>query len=264
VDVHVHQVVDAPISSDVDRTRAEQLGLTQSMVASNLLFPFRAPGRRRPIFGEPGQRRAVPRRHADSPVPHRLASRHGWKRRLETPRLLSSSPGQRRRNHPDTAPAVVSHYNVQPVFDSSQCRRPRPGLGRRRRAPSPAEFESGCLAAVSSACAARCRAWTILSPARRRSRIPIVLVYLLMVINFQSWLIRSSSSWRCLGRFAALCGSFSYGDHRKCPFVDGRNHVRGVATAIPSSWSPSPTTAQGGNGRRRRRLPPGIPACARY
>ena len=38
VDVHLHQVVDAPeLRFNVDRTRAEQLGLTQQDVANSLL-----------------------------------------------------------------------------------------------------------------------------------------------------------------------------------------------------------------------------------
>ena len=39
VDVHVHQVVNAPaLFVNVDRTRAQQLGLTQTNVANNLLI----------------------------------------------------------------------------------------------------------------------------------------------------------------------------------------------------------------------------------
>ena len=38
VDVHIHQIVDLPqLKINVDRVRADQLGLTQSDIASNLL-----------------------------------------------------------------------------------------------------------------------------------------------------------------------------------------------------------------------------------
>jgi len=51
VDVHVHQIVNAPyFRVTVDRTRAQELGLNQSQVASNLLFSLSGSGQAAPNF----------------------------------------------------------------------------------------------------------------------------------------------------------------------------------------------------------------------
>src|SRR6185369_5572626 len=51
VDVHMHQVIDAPeLRFDVDRTRAIQLGLTQRDVANSLLVSLSSSGQISPNY----------------------------------------------------------------------------------------------------------------------------------------------------------------------------------------------------------------------
>ena len=87
--------------------------------------------------------------------------------------------------------AVVSHYNVQPVIDIYGAVQGRDlgGVARRHRRRSSTAAGRSCRADRRSSCAARSR------PCGRRSSgllaglaLAIVLVYLLIVVNFQSWL----------------------------------------------------------------------------
>ena len=70
-DVHIQQGYDQPqLDITVDRTKAQQVGMTQSVVANNALvslsnsFPDRAE-----LLGQPAGR-DLQRRHADAAVPH--------------------------------------------------------------------------------------------------------------------------------------------------------------------------------------------------
>ncbi len=119
VDVHVHQVVNAPyFQVNVDRTRAEQLGLSQSMVASNLLFSLAGSGQAAPNFWL----------NPDNGVQYLVATQTP-QFRIDSPSAILETPvGGAQTGAPQilgnvadltriTAPAVISHYNVQPVFD---------------------------------------------------------------------------------------------------------------------------------------------------
>ena len=85
VDVHVHQIVDAPqLFVNVDRTRAAQMGLTQRDVANNLLVSLSSSGQTAPkLLAQPPKRRELPRRRPDAPVQnrfHRRAAEHPGRR----------------------------------------------------------------------------------------------------------------------------------------------------------------------------------------
>ena len=192
VDVHVHQVVDAPyFQVNVDRTRAEQLGLSQSVVASNLLFSLAGSGQAAPNFWL----------NPDNGVQYLVAT--------QTPQFLLDSPaamletpvGSTQTGSPQvlgnvaeitriTAPAVVSHYNVQPVFDvyanvdgrdlgsvASAVRRLLPEFEQR--------LPRGSFISMRGQVQSMDDSFTSLGVG---VVFAIVLVYLLMVINFQSWL----------------------------------------------------------------------------
>ena len=70
VDVHVHQVVDTPeLDVNVDRERAQELGLTQRDVANNLLISLSSSGQASPNYWlDPEERRQLPRRGTDTAV----------------------------------------------------------------------------------------------------------------------------------------------------------------------------------------------------
>jgi multidrug efflux pump subunit AcrB len=119
VDVHVHQIVDAPqLFVNVDRTRAAQMGLTQRDVANNLLVSLSSSGQTAPNYWLNPQNGVnylvavqTPQYRIDSidalqSTPIVVGS-------MSAPQLLSNLATVERR----TEMAVVNHYNVQPVVD---------------------------------------------------------------------------------------------------------------------------------------------------
>lgn len=118
VDVHIHQVVNSPtFFVEVDRTRAQQQGLSERSVATNLLVSLAGSGQTAPNYWldmKSGVQYPVvvqtPQYRIDSPA-----------ELLNTP--VSSAGGVTqtlagvatiRRGE---AASLVSHYNVAPVFD---------------------------------------------------------------------------------------------------------------------------------------------------
>ncbi|MFM7363595.1 MAG: efflux RND transporter permease subunit [Cuspidothrix sp.] len=118
VDVHLHQVVDAPeIRINVDRSQAQRNGLTQRDVANNLLTSLSSSGQTSPNFWlDPIKGVSyliavqVPQYKLNSlekiqSIPIANGS--------NSPQLLSNLSVVKRGK----AAAVVNHYNVQPVYD---------------------------------------------------------------------------------------------------------------------------------------------------
>ncbi len=192
VDLRVHQVANQPsFEVDIDRTRAAQAGLTQRDVANNLLVSLSGSGQTSPTFWlnpTTGISYAI----ATMTPQYRMNSLQD----LETipiagggdqrQQLLEAVASVKR----DAGMAVVSHYDVQPVVDiygSVQGRdlggvagdiRPiieasKKNLPRGSQTIVRGQIETmrtsfvGLLAGLGLA---------------------IVLVYLLIVVNFQSWL----------------------------------------------------------------------------
>ncbi len=119
VDVHMLQVTDAPeMRIEVDRTRASQIGLNERDVASNLLISLSSSGQAAPNYWlnpKNGVNYAVavqtPQYKMDS-----LDELRGTPLSIAggaPPQLLTNVATTSR----GSAPAVVSHYNVQPVYD---------------------------------------------------------------------------------------------------------------------------------------------------
>jgi multidrug efflux pump subunit AcrB len=191
VDVRIQQASDYPkLQVDVDRTKAQQLGLTQLNVASDVLVSLSGSFQTSPSFWidpNTGTQYSVV---AQTPQPN-----------LETLNDLTSTPvtgangrAQLLANvasvHRATAPAVVSHYDAASVLDiygsvqdsdlgfvASQVedvvRQAQSSLPRGTRLEVRGQVKtmkdsfSGLLLGLLAA---------------------IVLVYLLIVVNFQSWL----------------------------------------------------------------------------
>ena len=192
VDTHVHQVVNAPyLQVEVDRTRAEQFGLTQGAVASNLLISLSGSGQTAPNFWlspESGVQYSIvtqtPQFRLDSPAAL-LATPIGGGPAGST-QILGNVAAVTRT----TAPAVVSHYNVQPVFDvyanvegrdlgsvASDVRRILPEFQRR--------LPRGSFISLRGQVQSMDDAFVGLGVG---VVFAVILIYLLMVINFQSWL----------------------------------------------------------------------------
>ena len=191
-DVHLHQVMDAPeLRINVDRTKAEQAGLSQRDVAGTLLTSLSSSGQTAPNFWlnpENGVSYFVavqtPQYKMDSldaiqntPVTGGSAT---------TPQLLSNLTSMERR----TTTAVVNHYNVQPLFDIYANVQDRDLGGVARDIDRVmAEFQSKLPRGSSLVMRGQVE--------NMRSSFfglgfgllfAILLVYFLMVVNFQSWL----------------------------------------------------------------------------
>ena len=118
-DVHMQQIIDAPaLFVNVDRVRAQQVGLTQRDVADGMLVSLASSGQASPNFWL----------NPKNGVNYNIAVQTP-QYRMDTPEALLntplSAPGQ---SSPQllgnlatvehaVSPLVINHYNIQPVFD---------------------------------------------------------------------------------------------------------------------------------------------------
>ncbi|OYD94647.1 RND transporter [Nostoc sp. 'Peltigera membranacea cyanobiont' 210A] len=118
VDVHLHQVVDAPdLRINVDRSQAQRNGLTQRDVANNLLTSLSSSGQTSPNFW------LDPIKGVSYPIAVQVPQYklNSLEKIQNTPIANGSNSSQLLSNlaivQRGKAPAVVNHYNVQPVFN---------------------------------------------------------------------------------------------------------------------------------------------------
>ncbi|HXC24444.1 MAG TPA: efflux RND transporter permease subunit, partial [Gemmatimonadaceae bacterium] len=190
-DVRVQQVMDAPeVLFSVDRTRASELGLTQRDVATSLLISLSSSGQTAPNFWRSPQN-GVNYSVAVQTPEYRLSSLND----LETTPIIvpGSAPqlfGNLATPQRVLGMGVVNHYNVQPVFDvyASAQGRDLGGVAHdidaiinRERAHLPRGTEIFLRGQVASMRSSFLGLGLGLAFA-------ILLVYFLMVVNFQSWL----------------------------------------------------------------------------
>jgi len=192
VDVHVHQVVNAPeLRVNVDRTRAAQLGLTQRDVAGTLLTSLASSIDAAPNFWLNPVNGVSYRVTVQTPQ-HRIDSVDALQREPiptpanGTPEMLTNLATVER----GVASTVANHYNVQPVFNvyaSVQDRDLGGTMGDVRKILTDAERElpRGSSIAVRGQVQSMNSAFAGLAGGLVFA---IILVYALMVINFQSWL----------------------------------------------------------------------------
>jgi CzcA family heavy metal efflux pump len=119
VDVHLHQVVDAPrLHLDVDRTRAAEVGLSQRDVANTVLVSLASSTLVTPNFWMDG-RSGINYPVAVQVPPRLVESVDDLKATalvtpgLSGPQLLGDLAAVDRR----TAPVVANHSNIQPTFN---------------------------------------------------------------------------------------------------------------------------------------------------
>jgi len=192
VDVHVQQVTNAPaLRFNVDRSRAQQLGLTQRDIASNVLISLSGSAQSAPNFWLSPQN-GIQYVVATQTPPAKLDSIEAI---LATPLPTSrGAPPQIFGNvatfERTTTQSVVSHYNVQPVFDVF-ANVDRSDLGTVADAVKKLlpEFEKkltrGSFITMRGQAQSMDASFLGLGLGVLGA---IVLVYLLLVVNFQSWL----------------------------------------------------------------------------
>jgi CzcA family heavy metal efflux pump len=236
VDVHVHQVVNAPaLAVNVDRTRAEQLGLTQTSVANNVLIALSGTAQVAPSYWLSPQ--GVQYLVAAQAPQYRIDSIEALKSlpigtvgSAATPEILGNVATVERT----VSQQVVGHYNVQPVFDvyanvdgtdlgsvATAVRKLIPEFEKRLPRGSTIKLRGQVQSMDSSFLGLGIGVV-----------FAVLLVYLLMVVNFQSWLDPFIIIMALPG---ALCGVvwmlFLTGTTLSVPSLMGAIMSVGVATA---------------------------------
>ncbi len=192
VDVHIHQVLDAPeLRLNIDRTRAGELGLKARDVANSVLISLSSSSQVSPNWW------INPRNNVDYPVavqtptgmmsstdalmatPIRSAA-------SEAPQLLTNMATLER----GTTPSVVNHYNIQPVYDIYANVQDR-DLGTLARQVDFIVDSFRSKLPRGSTLEIRGQVETMRSSVLGLGigmLFAVLLVYFIMVVNFQSWL----------------------------------------------------------------------------
>ncbi|RYC67676.1 efflux RND transporter permease subunit [Spirosoma sordidisoli] len=239
VDVHLHQVLDAPeLFLDIDRERAAQFGLTEQRVATNMNISLSGSGQTRPNFwSDPVT--GFPYIIAVQTPPYKLDS---YEKLLRTPivpgqatgsvspQLLSNVTTVKR----STTPVIINRVNTQPTYDVYAAVE-RTDLGsvakelNKLAAEYREQLKPGNVISIRGQVESMESAFT-------RLGLGIVfaalLVYLLMVVNFQSFRYPFIIITALPG---ALCGMvwmlFLTGTTFSIPSLMGAIMSVGVATA---------------------------------
>jgi CzcA family heavy metal efflux pump len=192
VDVHLHQAMDSPdLRLNVDRTRAAQLGLSQKEIANNLLVSLSSSATIAPNYwADP--KMGVPYPVAIQTPQHQV---DGIEALMSTPistgtngtsQLLGNVATMERRQ----TPAVVSHSNVRTAFnifaaaDGADLGSVAAEVEKivsefKKKAPPGISIEVKGQVSSMTETFQRLALGMILA---------VTLVYLLMVVNFQSWI----------------------------------------------------------------------------
>jgi multidrug efflux pump subunit AcrB len=235
VDVHVHQRMNQPtLALEVDRTSLQQLNLTAANVAQNVLVSLSGSFQTTPSFWLNPANGIVYNVLVQTPQ-HQVGSMDAL---MRTPVASGSGQPQLLGNlvkaAPSTQPAVMSHYDIGNVIDiyvgvegrdmgsvvkdiKRHIADTEPKLGKggkitlRGQVQTMQSSYTGLLLGLAGA---------------------IVLVYLLIVVNFQSWidpLIIISALPAALAGIAWML--FLSGTHLSVPALTGAIMTMGVATA---------------------------------
>ncbi|HEX4808272.1 MAG TPA: efflux RND transporter permease subunit [Bryobacteraceae bacterium] len=266
-DVHVHQVIDQPeIRLNVDRTKASELGLTQSDVTGSMLISLSGNGAVAPNFWvnwangvnynvgvqtpqyrvdsldallrTPVTARAQTTLNADAGANSFIgASPNGSSQAYGNPgamagnaQLLSNLVGVKR----DYAPVIINHYNVWPVFDvyANVDRRDLGSLGAEVEKIMRQEEDH---LPRGTSFVLRGQIETMQSSFFRLGLgmvFAVILVYLLMTVNFQSWLDPFIILTALPGAMAGILWMlFVTGTTLSVPSLMGAIMCVGVATA---------------------------------
>ena len=191
-DAHINQQIEEPaINVDVDRMKASQIGLTQQDVAQSMLISLTGTGQTAPnewlnpvngvnyqvVVQTPQYRIDSLQTMARIPI---TAPAHN------TSQLLGNVANFER----DITPVIIDHYNIQPVYDVYADVDQR-DLGSVATAIRKLITETEKNVPTGTQIALRGEVQTMTSSFQRLGLgiiFAIILVYLLMAVNFQSWL----------------------------------------------------------------------------
>jgi CzcA family heavy metal efflux pump len=235
-DLRIQQVFNYPqINVDVDRTLAAEVGLTQRDIANSLLVTLSGSGQVKPNFW------LNPENGVSYPIVAQMPQY-----RVNTISELSNIPITSQENGAQRylgglasikqgpSPGVVSHYNVQPVIDIFGDIQGR-DLGAVSRdiskilAESKKDLPRGSYTAVRGQVQTMNNAYSQLYFGLAGA---IVLIYLVIVVNFQSWLDPFIIITALPGALAGIVWMlFVTGTTLSVPALTGAIMCMGIATA---------------------------------
>ena len=235
-DLRIQQVVDYPqINVDVDRTLASEVGLTQRDVANSLLVTLSGSGQVQPNFWL----------NTENGVSYPIVAQMP-QYRIDTLSDLSNVPvtsanstttqylGGLARISSGPSPGVVSHYNVQPVIDIYGATEGR-DLGavakdvQRILSETKQSVPRGSYVALRGQVQTMTDAYSELYFGLAGA---VVLVYLVIVVNFQSWIDPFIIITALPGALAGIVWMlFTTGTTLSVPALTGAIMCMGIATA---------------------------------
>jgi multidrug efflux pump subunit AcrB len=192
VDVHVQQLMNGPaLDLNIDRSRAKEVGLDQEDVARNLLVSLSGSFQTSPSYWL-NPKNGVTYSVAVQTPDYRINSVQAL---MNTPVGSPSAPASQVLANlatikPDTTPAAVYHYDITPVVDvyASVQGRDLGGVAGDVRSVLK-QFESNLPKGTQITLRGQVETMTSSFAGLAFGLImAIVLVYLLIVVNFQSWL----------------------------------------------------------------------------
>ena len=237
VDVHIHQRLDQPtLAMEMDRTALQQLNLSASNVAQNVLVSLSGSFQTAPAFWMNPQTGIVYNVLVQTPQ-HKIDTLDAL---LRTP-VGAAAPGSQTqllgnlvKVSPATQPAVMSHHDIANVIDiyvGVQGRDVGSVVKEIRKivAETEPKLQKGGKLTLRGQVQTMQSSYTGLLIGLAGA---IVLVYLLIVVNFQSWLdplIIISALPAALAGIAWML--FLSGTHLSVPALTGAIMTMGVATA---------------------------------
>jgi multidrug efflux pump subunit AcrB len=235
-DLRIQQVFNYPqLNVDVDRTLAGAVGLTQRDIANSLLVTLSGSGQVKPNFWLNTQNGVsypivaqMPQYRIDTMSD--LINVPITSPQMQTPQYL----GGLARITPGPSPGVVSHYNVQPVIDIYGAVQERDlgavagdidGILQATRKDVPRGSYVVLRGQVRTMTSAYSQLYFGLAGA-------IVLIYLVIVVNFQSWLDPFIIITALPGALAGIVWMlFMTGTTLSVPALTGAIMCMGIATA---------------------------------
>jgi multidrug efflux pump subunit AcrB len=235
-DLRIQQVFNYPqINVDVDRTLASEVGLTQRDTANSLLVTLSGSGQVKPNFWLNTQNGVsypivaqMPQYRIDSVTD--LVNVPVTSSDTKTPQYL----GGLARITPGPSPGVVSHYNVQPVIDIYGAVQGRDlgtvsGAVERILQETRKDVPRGSYVALRGQVHTMTSAYSQLYFGLAGA---VVLVYLVIVVNFQSWLDPFIIITALPGALAGIIWMlFMTGTTLSVPALTGAVMCMGIATA---------------------------------
>jgi multidrug efflux pump subunit AcrB len=191
-DAHIHQEIATPsIDVSVDRLKSRQIGLTQQDVAQSLLISLSGTGQTAPNEWLNPQNGVNYQVVVQTPQ-YRIDSLQSLARTPLTSPAGNASQllGNVANFERNVTPVIINHYNIQPVYDiyADTDQRDLGGVaGEIRKIMHNTEPDLP----VGTTLALRGEVQTMTESFERLGIgivFAIILVYLLMVVNFQSWL----------------------------------------------------------------------------